>query len=368
VDARDPVELHALGIAAFRAGQLDKAAALIAQAIAADGQVPSFHYNLGIVLKAQGRLRDAAASYQQAIALKPDYADAHNNLGNIWKALGDREKARASFSRALWTKPGNADTHYSLGLLCSEAGEYHEAVRHFQSCLEYDPDDSHGSRILLAHLGAGAAPQRTSPAQLQKIYDARARFWDQESGYFAHRLVAEALREHAGQTGQDILDIGCGTGLVGATVRPWAGRLDGVDLSPAMIEKARAKELYDTLDQADLVSVMSERRDSYDAVLGAATLIHFGDLHALFRAAAVCLRKNGLFVFTLFPDESGDTEFAIAGSDRLAQSGCFRHGAGYVERLAADCGFCVLTLKHVLHEYDQDGNPVPGLLAVLRHE
>jgi predicted TPR repeat methyltransferase len=166
----------------------------------------------------------------------------------------------------------------------------------------------------------------------------------------------------------DILDMGCGTGLVGGLVRGLAGRLDGVDLSAAMLDRARAKEIYDRLEQAELLSFLIAHPDSYDALLAAATLIHFGNLGPLFQAAARSLRRQGLFIFTLFPHEADNADFAVAASDRLAQSGCFRHGTGYVERLAADNGFAILLFKTVLHEHDQDGKPVPGLLAVLRRE
>ncbi len=362
-DARDPIALHAEGIEAYRAGQLETAADLIAQAIAANGQMPDFHYNLAIVRRAQNKLKQAAASYKRAILLKPDYADAHNNLGNIWKFLGKPDEARASFERALQCKPGNADAHYNLGILCSDDRD--QAALHFRYSLEHDPEDSRGARILLAHLGLETVPERASPAQLQKIYDVRSQFWDRENSYFGHRLVAEGLRQHAGRAKLDILDIGCGTGLVGAAVRDLAQRLDGVDLSPAMLEKARNKNLYDRLDQADIVPFMFEHQDSYDAILGAATLIHFGDLRAVFQAAAAALRDQGLFVFTLFSSEE-ISDFAIASSDKLAQSGCYSHSANYVERLAPESGFSIQMLKKVVHEHDQDGNPVPGLLAVLR--
>lgn len=365
-ETRDPVALHAEGVEAFRAGRLDSAADRIAQAIAANNQVPSFHYNLAIVLKSQGKLRDAAASYQRAIALKPDYADAHNNLGNILKSLGAPDLARASFQRALQLKPGNADTHYNLGLLACDAGDRDQAALHFRACLEQDPGDALGIKILLARLGLGDAPERTSQAQLEKIYDVRSRFWDRETTYFAPALVADALRAHAPSGKLDILDLGCGTGLVGAAVRALAQRLDGVDLSAAMLEKAREKKLYDRLEQAEIVSFLSQHKDSYGAILGAATLIHFGDLRALFQAAATALRENGLFVFTLFAGT--DSDFAVAASDRLAQSGCYAHNAAYIERLAPQCGFSVRELKQVTHEHDQDGNPVPGLVAVLRCE
>jgi predicted TPR repeat methyltransferase len=217
----------------------------------------------------------------------------------------------------------------------------------------------------MAHLGAANAPERTPPAQLLSLYNVRARFWDQESTYFAHALVADALRAHA-RSRLDILDIGCGTGLVGAAVRASAQRLDGVDLSPAMLEKAQAKSVYDRLEQADILSFLSAHPNRYDAILGAATLIHFGNLAALFQAAAASLRENGLFLFTLFANQADDSDFAVAASNRLAQSGCYAHSMAYVERLAPQSGFAVMSLDKVIHEHDQDGNSVPGLLAVLR--
>ncbi len=371
-DARDPIALHSAGVQAFRAGHLEMAANLISQAIAANGRMPDFHYNLAIVLRAQHKLKAAAQSYQRAILLKPDYADAHNNLGNVWKALGKRDKARASFERALQCRPGNADTHYNLGILCSDSSDRDGAVRHFHLCLDHDPDDSRGVRMLLAQLGLADVPQRTPPAQLLNIYDVRSRFWDGESSYFGHELVAEGLQACAADSKMDILDIGCGTGLVGAQVRRLAGRLDGVDISLAMLEKARGKNIYDGLVQADLVSFMSDHKGGYDAILGAATLIHFGDLRAIFQAAATCLRDGGLFVFTVFSGEAdnvgeaGGTDFSVAANKDLARSGCFTHSAGYVDRLAPESGFSVQTLKNAVHELDQDGNPVPGLLVVLR--
>jgi predicted TPR repeat methyltransferase len=358
----DPLTLHAMGIDAFRAGQLEMAADLITQAIAVEDQMPAFHYNLGIVQKARGKLEQAAASYQRAIALKPDYPDAHNNLGNVWKELGKPDEARACFEQALRQRPGNADTHYNLGLLCRDAGDSVSAARHFRQCLEQDPNDSRGVRILLAHLGVGDAPEQTSQSQLQKIYDVRARFWDRED-YFGHTLVAEALRQHLRSPQPDILDLGCGTGLVGTLVRGAARRLDGVDVSSGMLEQARAKAVYDRLEQADILAFLATHPARYDAILAAATLIHFGDLRAVFLAAAASLRASGLLVFTLFPHAGAD--FAVAASARLAQSGCYAHSAQYIERLAPECGFSVLALNQAIHEHDQDGNPVPGLVVAL---
>lgn len=367
--APDPAALHEAGIEAFRGGRLAMAADLIGQAIAAGASVPELHYNLAIVLKALRRPLDAAASYERAIALRPDHVNAHNNLGNVWKELGEPDKARASFARALQHNPGNADTHYNLGILCSDQGSFEEAEQHFRRCLACDPNDRRGAGMLLAHLGAGAAPHQTPQAQLLDLYDVRARFWDQEGAYFGAVLVAEAFRRHAPpappQARPDILDIGCGTGLVGTQIADLAGGLDGVDISAAMLEKAKAKGVYQRLFAADLVSFMAGRQDSYDAILGAAALIHFGDLRPLFQAASHALRGGGLFIFTVFPHEAS-ADYAVASGARLARSGCFAHGLAYLERLAAEAEFSVLELKKTVHEYDQDNKPVAGVLAVLR--
>ncbi len=134
-----------------------------------------------------------------------------------------------------------------------------------------------------------------------------------------------------------------------------------------MLENAKAKTVYDTLFQADLAPFMAGHTGSYDAVLAAATLIHFGDLKGLFQAVALCLRAKGLFVFTLLPDETNTgTDYAVAASYHLAQSGCFRHSIPYLGQLAAHTGFAVLELEKTIHEHDQAGDPVAGLLAVLR--
>lgn len=335
-------------------------------AIAGDDSKSDFHFQLGLSHRKQGRLEEAAASYQRAIALEPDRADAHNNLGNILNALGRPDEARASYERALIHKPDKANAHFNLAKLCRDAGDAEKAVHHFRRYLECDPGDAMGAGMILAHMDQAATPERASQTQLVQLYKSRADNWDGITTYFAHAAVAQAFKDHLAVARPEVLDIGCGTGLVGADVRQAAGRLDGVDLSAAMLEKARAKRIYDRLEVADLISFMQNHGGGYDAILGAAILLHFGDLAPIFRAAHHCLRDDGLFVFTVFSNEADDRDFAVNAHRKLAQSGCFRHSAGYVERAAKECGFSVVMLKKIVHERYPRLGEVPGLLAVLR--
>jgi predicted TPR repeat methyltransferase len=116
------------------------------------------------------------------------------------------------------------------------------------------------------------------------------------------------------------------------------------------------------------MSFLAGCEDRYDAIVGAATLIHFGDLTALFQAVLRALRAGGLFVFTVFPHQGPGGDYGVCANTALARSGCFEHSSAYVERLARESGFSVAGMETVLHEHDQDGKPVSGLLAVLRRE
>jgi len=72
-----------------------------------------------------------------------------------------------------------------------------------------------------------------------------------------------------------VLDLGCGTGLAGMVFKSRAARLDGIDLSPAMIGKARARGIYDSLAVGDIETAL---RGRYDLIMAADTLVYLGDL------------------------------------------------------------------------------------------
>jgi predicted TPR repeat methyltransferase len=223
--------------------------------------------------------------------------------------------------------------------------------------------------MLLAALGFEPLPERAPPDLIAAIYRERAASWGrnaQTNTYRGAELTAAALEKLVGGSrGLDILDAGCGTGLVGALIRPRARRLDGVDISPEMIERAKDTGIYDRLDCCDLVEFLCGHTQAYDVVTSAATLIHFADLRAVIEGAGTVLRDRGLFVFTLFPNPHDEDSVAIGSLDGLAQGGCFVHGRGYVARSAEAAHFDVAMLESAIHEYYR-GKPRMGLVVALR--
>ena len=81
----------------------------------------------------------------------------------------------------------------------------------------------------------------------------------------------------------DVLDAGCGTGLCGPLVAPYARRLTGVDLSAGMLAQAKEKNVYDALMKGELTEYLRDSREAFDLIVSADTLVYFGGLEDVSR-------------------------------------------------------------------------------------
>ena len=104
--------------------------------------------------------------------------------------------------------------------------------------------------------------------------------------YHAPQLVAAVLQDSGlpATKALDVLDAGCGTGLCGPLVAPYARSLEGVDLSAKMLEKAKGRG-YDRLVKSELVAFLMETPARYDLIVSADTLVYFGALEGVLAAA-----------------------------------------------------------------------------------
>jgi predicted TPR repeat methyltransferase len=153
-----------------------------------------------------------------------------------------------------------------------------------------------------------------------------------------------------------VLDLGCGTGLAGSVFKPLASRLDGVDLSPAMIEKAKMRNIYDHLEVADLETALSAPGYPYDLILAADTLVYLGDLMPVLEAAHARLRPGGYFLFTV---EKAEGEGFELGPKRR-----WRHSDAYLRGTARQTGFEVAGLVAAAPRHEAN-LPVEGLAVAL---
>jgi len=272
----------------------------------------------GEALLTAGRLPDAIGEFQRALRLDHEYADARLALGRAWLAAGEPEKALQEFARLQDMDAEIAQARAMLARPRSDAGY----VRHL-----FD--------------------------QFAADYDARM---ISQLGYAAPRILRElADLVMAGCCGLDILDLGCGTGLTGVAFKDLARRLDGIDLSPVMIGKARARAIYDHLAVADIET--AQGGTSYDLLLAADTLVYLGDLTQIFAVVSQSLRAGGFFLFTV--------ESKAGESFELGPKRRWRHSEPYLRHEAAHAGFDVAGLVACAPRVEA-GQPVEGLAVALR--
>jgi predicted TPR repeat methyltransferase len=135
------------------------------------------------------------------------------------------------------------------------------------------------------------------------------------------------------------------------------GSIEGVDLSPRMLERARRARLYTRLVEGDLVSFLAEEPDgSADLVIAADVFVYMAGLQDVFREAHRVLTRDGLFAFTV---QAHDGEGIVLGEDKR-----YAHGEAYIRALAAETSFQVAVVDGVSTREDR-GIDVPGLLVVL---
>ena len=392
-----PDAMHFLGVLRHTQGQVDDAVALIRAALTLVPSLPSAWNNLGNVLQLARRSDEAAEAYDQALQHAPHAADramALNNLGLLHRRLKRLDRSEMAFRQALEQQPDCADCWYNLaetlvqmgripeGLVAhSKArmhwpahlqprndvirslmllGETEKAADLLREWLAAQPGNPVAEHMLAACQGLDA-PARASDAYVEQVFDHFATSFDAQLealDYRAPGLVVQALADAVGPAaGQlDVVDAGCGTGLCGPGLKPWARHLAGCDLSEGMLRQARVRQVYDVLHKAELTYYLDTQAGAFDAVISADTLCYFGALEAVAAAAHRCLRPGGWLIFTVeaLPDDGPPHQ--------LRSNARYAHGQAYLRSVLAAAGFATPTLQRDRLRME-GGEPVMGWLV-----
>jgi len=320
-------------LAAGRGGALARITLVEALLQAGDGpgalaearEASSLHPNIGVTLMwfgvalmAEGQLPAAIAELQRALRLDPESREARQFLARAWLNAGEADKALEALQYA-------------------------------------DNDD------LRAEAEAIKAAPRSDPRYVRHLFDQFSADYDRRMRENLSYAAPEMLRDLfglvlPGREGLSILDLGCGTGLAGELFRPLARRMEGVDLSPAMIGKARERNIYDHLAVADIETLLALDGPAYDLILAADTLVYLGDLAPVFSGAAARLAPEGCFLFTV--------ERAEGDGYELGPKRRWRHGETYLRDLAQQAGFAVAGLVAAAPRREA-GVPVDGFAVAL---
>jgi tetratricopeptide (TPR) repeat protein len=132
--------LHLFGVAAAQSKDYQRAADLIAKAIAINPNNAAFYSNRGNALRELKQLDAAVCSFDHAIRIQPDFAEAYSNRGNALKELRQLDAAVASYDRAIGIQPDYAEAHYNRGIALKELGQLGDAVASYDRAIGINPD------------------------------------------------------------------------------------------------------------------------------------------------------------------------------------------------------------------------------------
>lgn len=290
-------------------------------------------------------------------------ADRRYDYARGAAAEGDHAAAADLLLQTLEIVPEWAPAWFALGEAREKLGERDAAAEAFQMALAFDAEDSQGARLRLARLGVEAQPAQPPQAYVRDLFDQYAARFEthlvKDLGYRAPQVLREAILQARGADARfaHALDLGCGTGLMAREMAPHCMRIDGCDLAPAMVAKARASGLYQELEAEDLIACLTRYvARTIDLVMAADVFVYCGDLDTIFAEAARVSVPGALFAFTLQRIENGDYQL---GDDLR-----YAHSRAYVAQLATAHGFQVKSCDDVSVRQDR-GQPVPGLSVVL---
>jgi predicted TPR repeat methyltransferase len=284
---------------------------------------------------------------------------------------GDAQAAIDILDQTLAENYGFTAAWHLYGLAQEALGHNEDAATAWRQCLDLDPNDHVGARLDLARIGALPPEQATSENFSGALFDAYAERFDshlvETLQYRAPALLKEALARHCAQIHRPfrfgtVLDLGCGTGLMGEALRDEAEFLAGCDLSPRMIAKAQAKRradgspLYDKLATAGLTAFLASRPDiCADLVIAADVFVYLGDLSPTFHQSTRVLKPGGLLAFTV---QSHDGEGIAVGQDRR-----FAHAEAWLREKLDEAALKPVLMEPQSTRIDR-GRPVPGLIVV----
>lgn len=387
---------QALASIADRLDDAETAEDAYRRTITLDPKAPAAHLGLGLLLFRKKQYQGALAAMRISVALDPVNGLAHFALGHLCFIAGDfgacarafdeaarltleldqpsrQKRARAlTFQAMIEGSIREALDAYGtiagedredLDIIARDAFSVLSAAGHLEAAAEIGrmrlsekPDDPVRRYLLDAVLGRSMDAAPTD--YIETYFDLFAPQFDSKLTetlqYNAPHQMAQLVAAH--RTGfRHMLDLGCGTGLAAMELQPLGENLTGLDLSSGMLAEAAKRGPYTELVKAEAGAYLAATQNRFDLIFAADSLIYFGDLTPLMRAAAGALVPGGIFALSI--------ERADGSGFTLQPSGRFAHSLGHLTTAAAD--FTILETRESTIRLEA-GRPVPGLYVVMR--
>jgi len=345
-----------------RQNHLKEAVTQAQRAVELDGNNPELLARVIDVAHRAQHFDLALAWLQRAAVISPDNADIKRLLARDLRLTGQLDKALATYNALL--EASATDTLSLMGRMQTALAMDNRAaaLKDCETLLSLHPGNE--EVLFYADLARGNTPARQPAAIVRSLYDGFAELYDQHvvAGlkYKLPREVARIITERYPDRTLNVLDLGCGTGLLGACLGRIQGALVGVELSPRMIDQAVRHNVYDRFHNVDLHDALAATPPAlYDVIAALDVFIYAGDMTAAIPQAYAILRSGGHFIFSCERADDSEADLVLRPSQRYA------HKASHIESLCRAAGFGEIALEAMPLRYEQN-QPVEGFLVIAR--
>ena len=246
-----------------------------------------------------------------------------------------------------------------MGNSLKEQGKLDEATEAYSKALSIKPDYGSAKHMLAALTGN---KNKTAPREyVENLFDGYSKKFEaslvDKLEYKVPKLIKDILIKlnRYGSLGS-VLDLGCGSGLLGQEIRDHCSRLEGIDLSSKMLDLAKQKNVYDNLSHVDIVEYLSSTPLDFDYYIALDVFIYVGELTEIFRLITSRNKKPGMLVFS--------TEHTELDGYHLLKTGRYSHSKSYIHSLCKEFGYKIARFSTTELRKEQNSF-LPGGIYIL---
>lgn len=324
---KSEIACHGLGLLYKDNQEYEKALVFFKKAIKLNREFSICIYDMAMTYDKLNKYELCFFYLEKAIKINPDFYEALYSMAQYYRKMKNEKKMREYLQKTLLKRPNHPGANHLLSSLNGETSSY---------SLEYARD----------------------------LFDRYADFFEDHLvntlNYKVPFIIKEKLKFLNPPKNSRILDLGCGTGLLGKTLIDVFPNLVGVDISSNMIKETRKKDIYTELYINDIDAFLLRNEQEFDLIIAPDVFIYITDLQTIFSSVKKSLNPSGYFIFTIEPLMEITTE-----NCQLEKSGRVSHTIKYVKSLCKNNGFEIIENEEItLREENKIGQK--GVVFILK--
>lgn len=354
--------LHCLSDAEQKRGDIDAARQSAEQAL---------HYAPTNLLFLQHAINLANSQSDFAVAekhLRAAYAQSNDipgikmMIGSALRHQNKNDESESWLNEAVALDANDASAHHGLAMIAYLRDQPTKALAHISQAVRARPDDE--DLLYLKAVFSGETPTAQPEAMTRGLFDPYAKNFDAHLlgplKYRVPQMIAQMILERFPERKINLLDLGCGTGLLGAALGPINGFFVGVDLSLPMLGEAKKHNVYSRLHNVNLLDALDATDgNEYEVIVAADVFVYLGALDAAIRDCFKVLKPGGWLFFSCESAPEDGPDYILHKSMRYAQT------IAYVSRLLNAAGFALPSIEAINLRMEQEV-VIPGYLVAVQ--